>query len=161
MKMRVEVRPNPHGELHLPNLTVYAYANPHGTSEPPKTFRVPRTELSKIGIDSTYMIVYKGYEFPAHEFGHLLGLVHPGHMVYETVWMHFANARETYEYAGDDYLDRPVGGLHDVMSRGQPVEPNDRSTFLMRPFYYNRWLAALEESGGVPGCDRWHIDDKH
>ena len=159
MKMRVEIRPDPRDMLFLPDLKIYVYANPQRINNRPVTNNIP-TELGDIQIDRTYMILYEGWEYPAHEFGHFLGLKHPGHMVYDTNWIHLPNHGDTYTYVGQDYHGRPVEGTYDLMGHGQPKDPNQPFSFSMQPFYYNRWLAALNKSEGIPGCHGWHIDHK-
>jgi len=72
-------------------------------------------------------------QIPAvHEFGHSLGLQHPGRNV--------PGASE-YGHVGLDEHGRPVAGNVDLMGEGMGL----------RPFYFNRWIAELNRR--YSGCN--------
>ena len=78
-------------------------------------------------------------QIPAlHEFGHSLGLEHPG--------INVGNQNDSYTYQGIDQYFNEVDGTVDLMGTGNGV----------RPFYFQEWeeYLALQDS---EECD-WRVD---
>lgn len=70
-----------------------------------------------------------------HEFGHYLGLMHPGYL------KSGVTQSQEYTYSGNDRNRRPVDGRVDLMGESMGL----------RPFYFNGWKDNLNSS--YPGCD--------
>lgn len=70
-----------------------------------------------------------------HEFGHFIGLHHPGHNV------DLPPGIDEYEYTGQDEHGRDVDGPVDLMGEGMGL----------RPFYFESWLDHLNNQ--YPGCN--------
>ncbi len=74
-----------------------------------------------------------------HEFGHSLGLDHPGEGV-------TTSGDDEYEHVGEDSEGRPVDGSVDLMGESMGL----------RPFYFDKWKDYLNEN--YPGCNFQIID---
>ena len=70
-----------------------------------------------------------------HEFGHSIGLHHPGHN------LSLPPGVDEYEHTGQDEHGRDVEGPIDLMGEGMGL----------RPFYFDRWLDHLNQQ--YPGCN--------
>jgi len=73
----------------------------------------------------------------AHEFGHFLGLNHPGAGL-EGGWFsdsQLSPGATQYTHIGEDAAGNDVNGTTDLMGAG-----ND-----LRPFYYQKWADRLEK----------------
>jgi Domain of unknown function (DUF4157) len=66
-----------------------------------------------------------------HEFGHFLGLQHPGHDIPGVT----PNSHAEYAYTGPDSANRQVAGT-DLLGDGMGL----------RPFYFDRWAAHLNSN---------------
>ncbi|UDQ98449.1 RHS repeat-associated core domain-containing protein [Lentisphaerota bacterium WC36G] len=73
-------------------------------------------------------------QIPAvHEFGHLLGLQHPGYRWYKP-WNY--NEDTEYNHIGKDHKGRAVNGPDDLMGAGMGI----------RPFYFEKWQNELNKT---------------
>ncbi|MFL6257085.1 MAG: DUF4157 domain-containing protein [Pyrinomonadaceae bacterium] len=79
----------------------------------------------------------------AHEFGHFLGLDHPG----AGLGLSKPNERPEYKYSGHDIKGREVDGPRDLMGRGMGL----------RSFYFDPWRNELKNKYGAP-CG-WEVID--
>ena len=70
-----------------------------------------------------------------HEFGHYIGLHHPGRNV------ELAEDEDEYSHTGRDEHGNEVEGAVDLMGEGMGL----------RPFYFNAWLERLNND--YPGCN--------
>lgn len=70
----------------------------------------------------------------AHEFGHTMGLQHPGKGVGKIP----PNSLAEYVHTGTDTAKRAVSGWTDLMGSGSGL----------RAFYFNQWLSAIEDKYG-------------
>lgn len=81
---------------------------------------------------------------PSHEFGHTLGLCHPGQekTSYRVrVVIGNQTVQAPYAYEGKDMKERPVNGKEDLMGVGMGL----------RDFYFDRWQEDM--NGKCPNCD--------
>ncbi|MBI3188494.1 MAG: hypothetical protein HYZ31_11605, partial [Gammaproteobacteria bacterium] len=72
-----------------------------------------------------------------HEFGHFIGLDHPGEGL-EGGWFsdsQLSPGADEYSHTGTDVEGRTVHGPSDLLGSGMG----------MRPFYYDAWATALDE----------------
>ncbi len=85
-----------------------------------------------------------GYKNPPtiHEFGHFLGLDHPGKGKVGMLWW----KGNEYTYVGEDKHGNAVNGPEDLMGAGSE----------MRPFYFEKWADWLnkdEYPGDIASCE--------
>jgi hypothetical protein len=129
-KPRVKIEFTPPGKLSSSeDWEVTAYAN---------SFAKVRWEPETKPADETYTGAWAKFledytRMSAHEFGHYLGLMHPGYKM--------TTKSDEYYYPGNvpddalDYLDRPVHGAKDLMGHGNGF----------REFYFDKWKDKLND----------------
>lgn len=124
---------HPTVELNARDMSVTQRAddwNVHVSANPEGEFRRSNSPAEETGenfgrLDEADVTSNGNQVAVVHEFGHSLGLQHPGHNI--------SGVSNEYEYTGPDENGRTVDGPVDLMGEGMGL----------RPFYFQRWVNAL------------------
>ena len=110
------------------DLEVDVLANPSGSF-----IRSSQNTTFGYGYLDEADVINNGRQTPAvHEFGHFLGLNHPGHGLSASQLS--AGATE-YSHVGKDQYSRDVDGTVDLLGQGMGL----------RPFYFNSWINHIKD----------------
>lgn len=99
--------------------------------------RVLDAHVTLINEDDVDPPMSGGHRVVSHEFGHSIGLTHPGE---PSNWKPWQWGRDQYNYVGTDNYGRSRNGPNEVMGTGGEFSD----------FYFERWKEALNKEH--PGC---------